>query len=94
MSVAQDQKPSVPVQWDSMHFLNGEPGEFVTSVRNLGDDWFLGALPIGFRANSMCLSRFLGKGRYTAEIYEDGGDARLILSMSPSDGRSSAEKSN
>jgi alpha-glucosidase len=34
----------VPTQWDSMHVLNGEPGEFVTIARSHGKEWYLGSI--------------------------------------------------
>jgi alpha-glucosidase len=39
----------VPTQWDSMHVLNGEPGEFVTIARSHGKEWYLGISRTGRR---------------------------------------------
>lgn len=65
----------VPVSWDNTIVLNGAPGEFVTIVRQSGDEWYLGSMTNWeSRKLSVPLS-FLGEGNYTAEIYQDGADA-------------------
>ncbi len=64
-----------PATWDETHILNGEPGEYVTSVRRSGDDWFLGSMTNWSPRELDIPLSFLGAGRYTAEIYADAPDA-------------------
>jgi len=65
----------VPTQWDSMHVLNGEPGEFVTIARSHGNEWYLGSITNWTPRDLHIPLNFLGTGRYTAEIYQDAADA-------------------
>jgi alpha-glucosidase len=65
----------VPTQWDSMHVINGEPGEFVTIARSHGKDWYLGSITNWTQRELHVPLSFLGAGRYIAEIYQDGADA-------------------
>ena len=65
----------VPTTWDALQVLNGEPGEFVTIVRRHGDEWYLGSLTNWTSRELSIPLRFLGKGMYDAEIYEDASDA-------------------
>jgi alpha-glucosidase len=65
----------VPTQWDSMHALNGEPGEFVTIARSHGNEWYLGSITNWTPRDLHVPLNFLGNGRYIAEIYQDGADA-------------------
>jgi alpha-glucosidase len=67
----------VPVSWDETHVLNGVPGEFVTIARRHGAEWDLGSMT-NWTPRSLPVSlSFLGSGKYTAEIYEDGVDAGI-----------------
>ena len=65
----------VPTAWDATRVLNGMPGEFVTIVRRHGDDWYLGSVTNWTARDLHIPLGFLGKGSYTAEIYEDAADA-------------------
>jgi alpha-glucosidase len=67
----------VPASWDSMHVLNGEPGEFVTIARSHGNEWYLGSMTNWTPRELHVPLSFLGSGRYTAEIYEDAPDAGI-----------------
>jgi alpha-glucosidase len=55
--------------------LNGEPSEFVTIARRHGNDWYLGSLTNWASRELRIPLRFLGKGSYKAELYEDATDA-------------------
>lgn len=57
--------------WDDTKVLEGEPGEFITTVRRHGEEWFLGTITNAAREASIPLD-FLLAGNYTAEIYTDG----------------------
>jgi alpha-glucosidase len=65
----------VPTQWDSMHVLNGDPGEFVTIVRSHGKEWYLGSVTNWTPRELHIALNFLGPGGYAAEIYQDAADA-------------------
>lgn len=61
--------------WDETHVLNGRPGEYITTVRRSGNEWFLGCMT-NWTAREVDLPlTFLDAGRYTAEIYADAEDA-------------------
>jgi alpha-glucosidase len=65
----------VPTQWDSMHVLNGEPGEFVTIARSHGKEWYLGSMTNWTPRELHVPLDFLDAGRYIAQVYQDGADA-------------------
>ena len=57
--------------WDDTRILEGEPGDYITTVRRHGEEWFLGTINNAARETSIPLD-FLPAGNYTAEIYTDG----------------------
>ncbi len=65
----------VPVSWDAMKVLNGEPGEYATIARKHGDEWYMGSITNWAPRTLDIPLGFLGQGSYTAQIYEDGKDA-------------------
>jgi alpha-glucosidase len=65
----------VPTTWDTMQVVNGMPGEFVTTARRHGREWYLGSITNWTARDLHIRLSFLGKGRYEAEIYEDAADA-------------------
>ncbi len=65
----------VPAQWDAMHVVDGEPGEFVTIARRQGNEWYLGSITNWTPRELHVPLDFLGTGRYIAEVYQDGADA-------------------
>ncbi|WP_158749241.1 glycoside hydrolase family 97 protein [Acidobacterium sp. S8] len=65
----------VPASWDATHVLNGRPGEFATIARQSGDEWYLGSMTNWTPRTLEIPLNFLGKGSYTAQIYEDAADA-------------------
>lgn len=61
----------MPVWWDETRVLNGEVGKYLTIARRHGKEWYVGTMgDATARELSIPLS-FLGKGRFTAEIYAD-----------------------
>jgi alpha-glucosidase len=66
----------VPASWDSTHVLNGEPGEFITVARQHGDEWYLGSITNWTPRTLQVSLNFLPAGDFTAEIYQDGVDAK------------------
>jgi alpha-glucosidase len=64
----------VPASWDSTHVLNGTPGEFITIVRQHGDEWYLGSMTNWAPRKLKIPLSFLPTGAFIAEIYADGQD--------------------
>lgn len=65
----------VPTTWDETKVLNGVPGKYITIARRHGKEWFLGSMTDWTPRDLQVPLNFLGRGEYTAEIYEDGADA-------------------
>lgn len=63
----------VPVDWDDTKVLNGEIGEYVTTVRKdrKSDDWYLGSMTNDEGREFTVSLDFLGDGSYEAQIYAD-----------------------
>ncbi|MFB9278544.1 glycoside hydrolase family 97 catalytic domain-containing protein [Cohnella cellulosilytica] len=68
---------AVPAVWDELRFVEGYPGEYVTLARRSGETWFVGSVSTDAREADIPLS-FLGPGRYTATIFQDGNEAWKI----------------
>ncbi len=64
---------AVPAVWDELRFVEGYPGEYVTLARRNGETWFVGSVSTDAREAVIPLS-FLGTGRYTATIFQDGDE--------------------
>ncbi|MEO5683653.1 MAG: glycoside hydrolase family 97 catalytic domain-containing protein [Chitinophagaceae bacterium] len=62
----------IPAAWNETKILQGTPGEFITTARRSGSNWFIGTLTNN-NARSVQLSfDFLPKGKkYIAKIYSD-----------------------
>lgn len=62
----------IPTAWDDTKVLQGTPGEYVTTARRSGEDWFMGTITNN-EARTVKLSfDFLPKGKkYAASIYSD-----------------------
>ena len=63
----------VPVDWDDTKVLNGEIGEYVTTVRKdrKSEDWYLGSMTNEEGREFTVSLDFLGDGSYEAQIYAD-----------------------
>lgn len=68
----------VAVDWDESHYLEAEPGQYITVARKAknSDNWFVGCTS-GEKGHTSTLSlNFLDKGRkYKATIYADAKNA-------------------
>jgi alpha-glucosidase len=66
----------IPTTWDDSKLLQGAPGQFVSTARRKGQDWFVGTITNnGARKASVKLD-FLEPGRnYTATIFADDAAA-------------------
>lgn len=68
----------VPVDWADSHYLEAEPGDYITVARKAKDreEWFIGAITDENLRTAVIPFRYLSAGRkYVATIYEDGKDA-------------------
>lgn len=61
----------VPTVWDDTKVIEGEPGEYITTARRHGEQWFVGTITNAAREAAISLD-FLPAGNYIAEIYTDG----------------------
>ena len=62
----------IPTTWDETKVLQGEVGQYITTARRSGEDWFVGTMTNNdARAVKLSLN-FLTKGKkYIAKIYSD-----------------------
>ena len=60
-----------PTTWDETKVLNGEVGKYVTIARRTGGQWYVGSMTDSSSRELTIPLRFLGGGKYTAEIYAD-----------------------
>ena len=65
----------VPTTWDETRGLQGSPAETITVARRKGRDWFVGSITNWTPRDVPIPLKFLGAGKYTAEIYRDAADA-------------------
>lgn len=62
----------IPTTWDETKVLQGLPGEFITTARRSGNDWFVGTITNNEKRTVKLSFDFLTKGKkYTASIYSD-----------------------
>jgi alpha-glucosidase len=62
----------VPTTWDETRFVAGEIDDYVVVARRKGKDWYVGAMG---NENPHVISvplTFLGSGKFTAKVWEDG----------------------
>ena len=69
----------VPTSWDETKVLDGKMGEYVVIARRKGDVWYVGAMcDWGGKKFKLDLSKFLPKGKFKAEIFQDGMNSNKI----------------
>jgi alpha-glucosidase len=62
----------IPVTWDETRVLQGAPGEYITTARRKGQEWFIGAITNNQPRTVKIDCSFLPKGKtFTARIYSD-----------------------
>lgn len=62
----------VPVTWDETRILQGDIGQYIVSARRSGKNWYIGAMTNESAREIEISLDFLAKGKYTAEIWQDG----------------------
>jgi alpha-glucosidase len=69
----------MPAQFDSFKILDGKIGEYISVVRQAGDNWFIGLLTNREPRNVSIDLKFLPKGEnYLATIYSDTEDTHYL----------------
>jgi len=66
---------SVPTTWDETRVLCAAVGDYITIARRSGQVWYVGSMTDGAPRQLSIPLRFLPKGTFTAEIYQDDSDA-------------------
>lgn len=66
----------IPTTWDETKVVQGEPGQYITTARRKGDEWFVGTITNNDARSSKVPLSFLTKGKkYAATIYSDDSTA-------------------
>ena len=61
----------VPVAWDDIHFIDGNPGESFIVARRKGNDWYVAGIFAGAAQTVNIPISFLKTGSYTVDLYKD-----------------------
>ncbi|HAQ18264.1 MAG TPA: hypothetical protein DCR40_03410 [Prolixibacteraceae bacterium] len=67
----------VKTVWDDTKILNGQIGEFITSARRSGKEWFIGSMTNSETRILEIKLDFLDAGKYKMVAYEDAPDAAI-----------------
>ncbi|MFY9151565.1 MAG: glycoside hydrolase family 97 protein [Prolixibacteraceae bacterium] len=67
----------VPTMWDETKILNGQIGEFITSARRSGTNWFIGSMTNSETRTLELKLDFLDDGKYKMVTFEDAPDANM-----------------
>jgi len=67
----------VQTMWDDTKILNGQIGEFITSTRRSGNNWFIGSMTNSEARTLEIKLDFLGEGKYKLVAFEDAPDANI-----------------
>jgi alpha-glucosidase len=70
---------TVPTAWDETRFLDGDIDSHVVVARRKGRDWYIGAMTNEEGRTVTLPLSFLGAGRYTAEIWQDGAKPTEVV---------------
>ena len=66
----------IPTTWDETRVLDGTPGEYVSTARRSGNEWFVGTITNNDARDLKLSFAFLPKGKeYMATIYSDDDNA-------------------
>jgi alpha-glucosidase len=63
---------AVPASWDETRVVSGAIGERIVTARRSGKEWFVGAMTDETPRDIDVPLDFLGSGRFTATIWQDG----------------------
>jgi alpha-glucosidase len=63
---------NIPVSWDETRILQGTPGQYITTARRKGQEWYVGTITNNEARTLTIDCNFLPKGKtFTATIYAD-----------------------
>jgi len=66
----------IPSVWDETRVIQGEPGQYITTARRSGNNWFVGTITNNDARSLKLPCSFLAKGKkYIATIYSDDATA-------------------
>jgi alpha-glucosidase len=65
----------VPTTWDDTRVLNASVGDYITTARRSGDEWYIGTMTDEDARNLSIPLDFLGEGSFEATIWKDAPDA-------------------
>ena len=74
----------VPTAWDETRFLDGTPETCVALARRKGKVWYIGAMTNDEGRRLALPLGFLGKGAYSAKLWQDGADANAVATTTQS----------
>ncbi len=70
---------AVPATWDETHVVSGEIGERIVTARRSGKDWYVGAMTNETARTVDVPLDFLGSGRFTGTIWQDGASPTDVI---------------
>ena len=70
---------AVPATWDETHVVSGEIGARIVTARRSGKDWYVGAMTNETARTVDVPLEFLGSGRFTATIWQDGASPTDVI---------------
>jgi len=68
----------VPTAWDETRFIDGTPESHVVLARRSGRTWYIGAMTNAQPRTVAIPLAFLGNGKFSAEIWQDGATANDV----------------
>ena len=66
---------AIPTTWDETLIVDGKIGEYIITVRNNGDEWYVAGMNNWGRRDYNLNLDFLGDGNYVATVCKDGINA-------------------
>jgi alpha-glucosidase len=67
----------VPTTWDETRVINAAVGDYITTARRSGDDWFIGSMTDSNARQLAVPLDFLEDGTYIATLWQDAGNSDL-----------------
>ena len=64
-----------PTSWDDTRVLNAKVGDYITTARKSGTDWYIGSMTDETGRTLSIPLDFLGEGSFEATIWKDAADA-------------------
>ena len=72
---------SVPTVWDETVVLDGKIGEYIITARRAGNTWYVGGMTSWEpRSVDVDLSKILGEGIWSVDLFKDGANSHRIAS--------------